>query len=181
MWHYFDYFRQKEDIILGYMEVSARNKSNFAKLSKVAAPEEEIDGDYKLTKKFFIVLNGKTTKTDDISSARWMLFTHGKRSMENTPPTHKALKHHIIRAALQACGMSVWRNNWLTAILLYVTDESLMNSVFRFGAIYQMQQSHKGNLSNAVARTHAKADETFASKNYSVQNDLPVQDSAMLF
>ena len=41
----------------------------FAKLSKVAAPEEQIDGDYKLTKKFFIVLNGKTTKTDDISSA----------------------------------------------------------------------------------------------------------------
>ena len=44
-----------------------------------------------------------------------------------------------------------------------------------------MQQSLKVNLSKAVARNHAKADETVASKNYSVQNDVPVQDNAKLF
>ena len=51
----------------------------------------------------------------------------------------------------------------------------------RFRAIYQVQQSLEGNLSNAVARNHAKADETVTSKNYSLQNDVPIQDSAKLF
>ena len=59
--------------------------------------------------------------------------------------------------------------------------ESLMKSISRFGAIYQMKQSLEGNLSNAVARNHAKTDKTVASKNYSAQNDVPVQDSAKLF
>lgn len=62
-----------------------------------------------------------------------------------------------------------------------MTGESLMNDISCFGAIYQIQQSLEGNLSNTVARNHAKADETVANKNYSVQNDVPMQDSAMLF
>ena len=37
------------------------------------------------------------------------------------------------------------------------------------------------NLSNTVARNHAKTDETVAGKNYSEQNDVPMQDSATLF
>ena len=59
--------------------------------------------------------------------------------------------------------------------------ESLMKSISRFEAIYQMKQSLQGNLSNAVARNHAKTDKTVASKNYNAQNDVPVQDSAKLF
>ena len=60
--------------------------------------------------------------------------------------------------------------------------ESLMKSISRFGAIYQMKQSLEGNLSNAVARNHAKTDKTVElSKNYNAQNDVPVQDSAKLF
>ena len=60
-------------------------------------------------------------------------------------------------------------------------SESLMKSISRSGAIYQMKQSLEGNLSNAVARNHAKTDETVAGKNYNAQNDVPVQDSAKLF
>ena len=56
-----------------------------------------------------------------------------------------------------------------------------MNSISRFGAIYQMQQSLKGNLSNTVVRNHAKTDESVASNNSSLQNDVPMQDSAKLF
>ena len=45
-----------------------------------------------------------------------------------------------------------------------------------------MKQSLEGNLSNAVARNHAKTDKTVElSKNYNAQNDVPVQDSAKLF
>lgn len=62
-----------------------------------------------------------------------------------------------------------------------MTGESLMNGISCFGAIYQMQQSHEGKLSNTVARNHAKADETATNKNYSVQNDVPMQKNAMLF
>ena len=56
-----------------------------------------------------------------------------------------------------------------------------MKNVSCFGAIYLVQKRLAGNLSNAVARNHAKTDKTVASKNYSAQNDVPVQDSAKLF
>ena len=44
-----------------------------------------------------------------------------------------------------------------------------------------MQKRLAGNLSNAVARNQVKADSSVASKNYSVQSYVPVQDSAKLF
>ena len=65
----------------------------FAKLSKVAVPAEITQEDYKLTEKFFIILYSTIPNTDDINSARGMLFTHGRRSTENIPPTREAFKH----------------------------------------------------------------------------------------
>ena len=79
----------------------------FAKLSNATVPEETTEADCNLTKKFFIVLYSATNKTNDINSARWMLSTHGERSVENMSTTRKALKQKIIRAALQA---SIWND-----------------------------------------------------------------------
>ena len=66
--------------------------------------------------------------------------------------------------------MIVWRNNTITEIQLNGTGECLINKMFRFGAIYQIQESPAGNLSNIIAINHANADVTVASKNYSVQS-----------
>ena len=91
-----------------------------------------------------------------------MLFTHGGRSIENIPPTRETLKQHILKAALkkQCCYHNP--TEW--------GSKSLMKNVSCFRAIYQMQKRPAGNLSNAVARNHAKTNATVASKNYSVQS-----------
>ena len=135
--------------------------SIFAKLSKVTVPSEITQEDYKVIGKFVIVLYSTTTNTDDINSARWMLFTRGGQSIENISPTGEALKQKQRRK--QACGMAVWRNNALTIIQLIWAGKNLMKNISCFGAIYLVQKRLAGNLSNAVARNHVKADPTVAS------------------
>ena len=56
-----------------------------------------------------------------------------------------------------------------------------MKNISCFRAIYQMQKRLAGNLSNKVARNHAKADATVASKNDSVQSYVPMRDTPKLF
>ena len=153
--------------------------SIFAKLSKVTAPAEIAQEDYKLIEKFFIVLYSTTTNSYDINSARRMLLTHQVRSIGSIPPTLEALKQHILGATMQA---SMW-NDCLKKQRSYPnpTEWGWQKFMSCFGAIYQMRKRIAGNLPNAVPRNHAKADAAVASKNYSVQSYVPVQDSAKLF
>lgn len=44
-----------------------------------------------------------------------------------------------------------------------------------------MKKGIAGNLSTAAARNHAKVDATVASKYYSKQTQLPLQNGAKLF
>ena len=101
--------------------------SVFAKLSKVRVPAEITQQDYKVIGKFFIVLYSTASNTDDINSARWMLFTRGGQSIENISPTGEALKQKQRRK--QACGMAVWRNNALTIIQLIGAGKNLMKNI----------------------------------------------------
>lgn len=50
-----------------------------------------------------------------------------------------------------------------------------------FANLSKITVSFAENLSNTLARNHAKADGTVASKNYIIQNCATVQDSPKIF
>lgn len=54
--------------------------------------------------RFVVLMYSKTCGVDRINEARYRLFTTGKKTLDNIPPTQAALVEHIKRALLQACS-----------------------------------------------------------------------------
>ena len=71
----------------------------FSKLSNVS---EITENDLKIVEIFFVILFSPTINCDKVNIARRILFTQGKRALENIPPTSNCLKMHILRSCLQS-------------------------------------------------------------------------------
>ena len=82
----------------------------FAKLGNVTDVNIVTDDDITQIERFFIVLYSPTLNTDNINTARRILFSQGSRALENIPPTFHCLQKHILRSCYQA-------TNWSNALL----------------------------------------------------------------
>ena len=82
----------------------------FAKLGNVTDVNLVTDDDFTQIERFFIILYSPTLNTENINTARQILFTQGSRSLENIPPTFNCLQKHILRSCYQA-------TNWSNALL----------------------------------------------------------------
>lgn len=82
----------------------------FAKLGNVTDVNLVTDDDFTQIERFFIILYSPTLNTENINTARRILFTQGSRSLENIPPTFNCLQKHILRSCYQA-------TNWSNALL----------------------------------------------------------------
>ncbi len=75
--------------------------SDFKSLSWKPS-QKSIDNLLPALERFVILLYGRTLSVTNINDARKLLFSEGKRSQENIPPTRGALIQHIKRAAFQS-------------------------------------------------------------------------------
>ena len=78
----------------------------FAKLGNVTDINLVTDDDFTQIERFFIILYSPTLNTENINTARRILFTHGNRSLENILPTFNCLQKHILRSCYQATNWS---------------------------------------------------------------------------
>ena len=67
------------------------------------------DDDFTQIERYFIILCSPTLSTENINTARRILFTQGSRSLENIPPKLNCLQKHIFRSCYQAM-------NWFNAL-----------------------------------------------------------------
>ena len=69
----------------------------------LAAKPDEIPEDcIAILERFVVLLYDKTSEYFSVNEARLELFSRHSRALENIPPTHAALKQHILRATYQA-------------------------------------------------------------------------------
>ena len=68
------------------------------------------DDDFTQIERFFIILYSPTLNTENINTARRILFTQGSQSLENILLTFNCLQKHILRSCYQA-------TNWSNALL----------------------------------------------------------------
>ena len=90
-----------------FSAVAGKRKLSFYNLTDVNLVS---DDDFTQIERFFIILYSPTLNTENINTARQILFTQGGRSLENIPPTFNCLQKHILRSCYQA-------TNWSNALL----------------------------------------------------------------
>ena len=117
---------------------SFKQNGNSYNVSKISEQE------FKLLERFFVFLYSHTCNTDDVNIAHRMLFTN--RSIENIPPTAGTLKHHVLRAALQA-------RQWRPCLQLQRADTdptawdglNVGTNTYLYGVSCQKLQQHEEN------------------------------------
>ena len=113
----------------------------FAKLGNVTDVNLVTDDDFTQIERFFIILCSPTLNTENINTARRILFTQGSRSLENIPPTFNCLQKHILRSCYQATNCS----NALLKQRPHLDPEdgrSLANVLYLYGVISQTHLKH---------------------------------------
>ena len=86
-----------------FSAVAGKRKLSFYNLTDVNLVT---DDDFTQIERFFIILYSPTLNTENINTARQILFTQGSRSLENIPPTFNCLQKHILRSCYQATNWS---------------------------------------------------------------------------
>ena len=71
-------------------------------LSVEQNPSLVSDEDMAIIEQFVVYLYDPTSELSSVNAVRLELFAKKNRSIENIPPTHASLLHHVHRAALQA-------------------------------------------------------------------------------
>ena len=76
--------------------------SVFKRLSNPDVGVAVVENEMAILEEFTVSLYSKKLETKCVNEARELLFSQGKRSIENLPPTKNALVQHALRSAYQA-------------------------------------------------------------------------------